>query len=190
MQMNSTLSVFLLKVHQIQPQGFGYILSLNAAMVVALQFWVTRGLKKVPQMMIMVLGNLLYAVGFGMYGFISSYGLMLLAMAVITLGEMFVVPVAQTLVSVFAPEEMRGRYMAIYGYAWIIPSAVGPLLAGLVMDNLDPNWVWYGGGILAAIAAVGYLAIHRRAGHHFPSAAAAEAALVNPKPESFSGEAG
>ena len=35
LQMNSTLSVYLLKVHDIPPKGFGYILSLNAAMVVA-----------------------------------------------------------------------------------------------------------------------------------------------------------
>ncbi len=178
-QMNSTLSVFLLKVHQIPPRGFGYLLSLNAVMVVVLQYWVTRGLKKVPLMAILVFGNLLYAIGFGLYGFISSYGLMLLAMAIITLGEMFVVPVAQTLVSVFAPEEMRGRYMAIYGYAWIIPSAIGPLMAGLVMDHYDPNWVWYGGGILAAISAIGYLAIHRVAGKRFPSAADSEAARID-----------
>jgi len=181
MQMNSTLSVYLLKVHQIPPRGFGYLLSLNAAMVVVLQYWVTRGLKKVPLMVILVFGNLLYAVGFGLYGFISSYGFMLAAMAIITLGEMFVVPVAQTLVSIFAPEEMRGRYMAIYGYAWIIPSAIGPLMAGLVMDHYDPNWVWYGGGVLAAISATGYLVIHRVAGTRFPSAADSEVAHGDPQ---------
>ena len=168
LQMNSTLSVYLLKVHDIPPKGFGYILSLNAAMVVVLQFWITRGLKKVPPMVIMTLGNLLFAIGFGMYGFVSAYWMMLAAMVVITIGEMFTVPVAQTIVAFFAPEEMRGRYMAIFGYAWILPSAIGPLLAGLVMDNVNPNWVWYGAFILALLSALGYWAIHKRAGHRFP----------------------
>ncbi|MBA4420623.1 MAG: hypothetical protein C0391_05705 [Anaerolinea sp.] len=168
LQMNSTLSVYLLKVHDIPPRGFGYILSLNAAMVVVLQSWITRGLKKVPPMVIMTLGNLLFAIGFGMYGFVSAYWMMLVAMVVITIGEMFTVPVAQTIVAFFAPEEMRGRYMAIFGYAWILPSAIGPLLAGLVMDNVNPNWVWYGAFILALLSALGYWAIHKRAGHRFP----------------------
>lgn len=166
-QMNSTLSVFLLKVHDIPPQGFGYILSMNAGMVVLLQFWVTSRMKKVPPMVVMVIGNILYAIGFGMYGFVSAYWLMMLAMVIITIGEMFTVPVSQTVVSIFAPESMRGRYMAIYGFSWIIPSAVGPLLAGLVMDNLNPNLVWYAAGTLGIISAVGYWLLHDRAGHRF-----------------------
>lgn len=42
MQMNSTLSVYLRDVHSVSTQGYGYILSLNAGMVVLFQFWVTR----------------------------------------------------------------------------------------------------------------------------------------------------
>lgn len=166
-QMNSTLSVFLLKVHDIPPQGFGYILSLNAGMVVLLQFWITNRMKKVPPMVIMVIGNILYAIGFGMYGFVSAYWLMMVAMVIITIGEMLTVPVSQTVVSIFAPESMRGRYMAIYGFSWIIPSAIGPLLAGLVMDNLNPNLVWYAAGTLGIISAIGYWLLHDRAGHRF-----------------------
>jgi MFS family permease len=166
-QMNSTLSVFLLKVHDIPPRGFGYILSLNAGMVVLLQFWITSKMKKVPPMVVMVLGNILYAIGFAMYGFVSAYWMMMVAMVIITIGEMFTVPVSQTVVSFFAPESMRGRYMAVYGFSWIIPSAVGPLLAGLIMDNLNPNLVWYAAGSLGVIAAVGYWMLHDRAGHRF-----------------------
>jgi len=34
---------------------------------------------------------------------------------------------------------------------------IGPLLAGLIMDNGDPNWVWYGSAILGLIATAGFL---------------------------------
>jgi MFS family permease len=180
LQMNSTLSVYLLKVHSIPPKGFGYILSLNAAMVVVFQYWISRGLKKVPPLVIMMLGNLLYAIGFGLYGFISAYWMMLVAMAIITIGEMFTVPVAQTIVSYFAPEEMRGRYMAIFGYAWILPSAIGPLLAGLIMDNTNPNWVWYGSFILALLSALGYWGIHLKAGHRFSPTGRLSQTMVDP----------
>jgi MFS family permease len=162
-QMNTTLSVFLRDVHGIPDQGYGYLLSLNAGMVVLLQFWITRRIKHSPPMMAMSLGTLLYAIGFSMYGFVSTYSLFMLAMAIITIGEMLVAPVGQALVANLAPEEMRGRYMAMFGFSWTIPFALGPLAAGLVMDNYNPNWVWYASGLVSIMAIGGYLFLHFKA---------------------------
>ena len=163
-QMNSTLPVYLRDLHGISPQGFGYILSLNAGMVVLFQFWVTRRISGYPAMALMAVGTVFYAVGFALYGFVSSYILFLLAMVIITIGEMIVSPTAQALVARLAPGDMRGRYMAAYGFSWIIPTALGPLAAGLIMDNYDPNWVWYGAGILSMVSVAGYVALHLKAG--------------------------
>jgi MFS family permease len=157
LQMNSTLSVFLNQVHGVSPQGFGYILSLNAGMVVLFQFWLTRKLSRFKPFIMMAVGTIFYAVGFGMYGFVSTYGLFLVAMVIITIGEMITAPVGQTLVASLAPEEMRGRYMAIFGLSWGIPWMFGPLAAGLIMDNLHPNGVWYAAILIAGVAAAGYL---------------------------------
>ena len=164
-QMNTTLSVFLRDVHSIQPLGFGYILSLNASMVVLFQFWVTRRISSRPPMLVMAFGTVFYIFGFGMYGFISGenvFVLAMLAMVIITIGEMIVTPVAQALVAKFAPSDMRGRYMAIYGMSWSIPIAFGPLAAGIVMDNYDPNWVWYAAGIISIFTVIGFLSIHTK----------------------------
>jgi MFS family permease len=81
-------------------------------------------------------------------------------MLLITIGEMIVLPVSQALVARFAPEDMRGRYMAFYGLCWTIPSAVGPWAAGLIMDNYNPNWVWYAAGIVSAVAIAGFCLLH------------------------------
>lgn len=43
------------------------------------------------------------------------------------------------------------------GFSWMIPWMVGPLIAGLIMDYGNPNWVWYGSAILASISALGFL---------------------------------
>jgi len=163
MQMNSTLSVYLRDVHQIPEEGFGAIMSMNAAMVVFMQFWITRLVSKRAPMLMMAFGTLFYLVGFSMYGFVASFPLFLLAMVIITIGEMVVSPVATALVANLAPEEMRGRYMAIYGFSWTIPFAFGPLLAGYIMDNYNPDWVWYASGIVSAIAIGGFLLLHERA---------------------------
>ncbi len=162
MQMNTTLSVYLRDVHNVPEQGYGYILSLNAAMVVLFQFPITRRISKYRPMSIMVIGTLFYAFGFGMYGFVSIFAMFLVAMVIITIGEMLVSPVSQAIVARLAPEDMRGRYMATYGFSWIIPAAIGPLFAGVVMDNLDPRWVWYAAGIIGLIAAGAFYLLELR----------------------------
>jgi len=159
-QVYSTLSVFLRDVHGVPAQGFGFMLSLNAGIVVLFQFWVTRRIKKFAPMLMMAVGTGFYLVGFTLYGFVSAYILFVAAMVLITIGEMIVVPVGQALVARFAPEDMRGRYMAVFGLSWAIPSAVGPWVAGIILDNYDPNWVWYAGGILCALASAGFYALH------------------------------
>lgn len=164
MNMNTTLAVYLRDVHGVAEQGFGYILSLNAAMVVLFQFSITRWTSKYRPLIIMTVGTVLYAIGFAMYGFVSTFVMFLMAMAIITIGEMLVTPVSQAIVARLAPDTMRGRYLAVYGFSWVIPFAVGPLLAGLVMDNLDPSWVWYACGIVGLVAALAYYQLEWRVG--------------------------
>jgi len=151
-QMYSTLPVFLNRMHDVPAQGFGYMMSMNAAMVVLFQFWITKRIKKYPPMLLMMLASALYGIGFVLFGFVSAYAMFFVGMAIITIGEMIHIPVAQSLAAFFAPADMRGRYMAVFGLGWAIPNSVAPFFAGLVMDNYDPYWVWYIAGILAVIA--------------------------------------
>ena len=162
MQMSSSLPVYLRDVHYIDPKGYGYLLSFNALMVVLFQFTVTRKISAKPPMVMMALGSLFFLVGYLLFGFLDQYALFFIAVAILTIGEMIVNPVSQSLVSRFSPEDMRGRYMAVFELSFIIPSAIGPLLAGLIMDNHDPNWVWYGCGILCLIAMIGFIFLHKR----------------------------
>ena len=159
-QMGTTLPVFLHDVHGVSPEGYGWLLSLNAGMVVIFQFMVTRKTSKFKPMKVMAAGTFLYAIGFAMYGFFSTSLFFFIAMAIITIGEMFISPIGQSMVARFAPEDMRGRYMAFYGFSWTIPSLFGPLAAGLIMDNYDPNLVWYLAGVIGLVAAFGYWRLH------------------------------
>jgi len=161
-QMHTALAVYLRDSHSVSEQGFGYILSLNAAMVVLFQFPITRRISKYRPLVVMAVGTLLYAIGFGMYGFVSAYTFFLVAMVIITIGEMLVAPTSQALVAQLAPEDMRGRYMAVFGFTWVIPSAVGPLLAGLVMDNADPRWVWYAAGLVGLVTTGAFVLLEHR----------------------------
>jgi MFS family permease len=161
MNMNTTLGVYLRNEHGTTEWQYGMLLSLNATMVVLMQFPITRRIKAYPPMLMMAFGTLLYAVGFAMYGFVSVYFMFATAMVIITIGEMIVSPVAQALVASFAPEDMRGRYMAVSGFSWGIPFAVGPYLAGLIVDGPTPQYLWYVAGFIGLLSTIGFLALHR-----------------------------
>ena len=161
MQMNSTLSVFLRDVHGFSEQGFGWLLSMNAIMVVFLQFWITKRVSKYAPMKMMAFGAVFLMVGFSMYGFISEPYLFFIAMAIITIGEMIWFPIGQVAAASFAPEDKRGRYMAVFQFQWAIPNLFGVLVAGLVMEYIGPNWVWYFAGILSILSILGFLLLQR-----------------------------
>ena len=156
---STTLGVFLQKAHGVPETGYGWLLSLNAALVVLFQFPITRRLEKRPPMSMMALGAILIGSGFMMYGFVSGYVMFFAAMVIITVGEMIALPISNTLVVNFAPENMRGRYSFIYSISWGIAYAAGPYLAGVVMDRFDPRWLWYACGLLGAAAMMGFWAM-------------------------------
>lgn len=163
-QMYNSLSVFLSKFHNIDPSGYGFLLTLSAIVVILFQFSTTRITRKKPPFRMMAVGTLFYMLGFGMFGFTSYYWMFALAIVIITVGEMIVVPTSQGLAASFAPEEMRGRYMAVYGLSWSIPSAIGPGVAGVVLDNLNPNLLWYVGALLCFVASLSFFTLHARLG--------------------------
>jgi len=163
-QMYNSLSVYLRDNHSIDPQGYGFLMTTSAITVILFQFWVSRNIKDKPPFVIMAVGTLFYMLGFSMFGFVSAYWLFMSAIVVITIGEMLIMPTSQTLAANFAPVEMRGRYMAIFGLTWLLPSTFAPMLAGLILDNLNPNLLWYIGGILCAVAATAFYALHLRLG--------------------------
>lgn len=163
-QMYSTLSVYLRDTHGIDPQGYGFLMSTSAITVILFQFWVTRRIRRRPPFLMMAFGTLFYMVGFGLFGFVAVYWMFALNIVIITIGEMIIMPTSQALAANFAPEDMRGRYMAVFGLTWGIPSIFGPTLAGLILDNLNPNLLWYVGAALCAVAAFAYYILHLRLG--------------------------
>lgn len=159
-QMNSTLPVFLRDIHGVPAQGYGYILSLNALIVVIFQLWVSRRVRSVPPLVLLTIGAALYGVGLGMYGFVGSYALFVAAIVVITLGEMLFVPTTQSYSAQLAPEDMRGRYMALYGFTFGIPGSFGTILAGLIAQQWGAYSIWHFAALGSFVAALGYASMY------------------------------
>jgi MFS family permease len=163
-QMYSTLSVYLRDNHGINPSGYGFLMTTSAITVVLFQFWVSRLIKHRPPFLMMAFGTVFYMIGFALFGVVTVYALFALNIVIITIGEMILFPTSQAIATNFAPETMRGRYMAIFGLSWAIPSTIGPGAAGYILDNFNPNLLWYIGGALCGLSVLAFYALHIRLG--------------------------
>src|SRR5690349_156132 len=161
-QMSTTLSVYLIKFQHVSEGFFGALVTLNALMVVFLQFSISRWASRKPLLLIMISGTAFYLVGFGSYSLPPSIALFIFAMILITLGEMLVIPTSQALTALLAPPDMRARYVATERLNWIVAQSLGPLAAAAIMDHFDPRWVWAGCSIICAVSIVSFYGLHLR----------------------------
>jgi MFS family permease len=123
-----------------------------------------RVIKERPAFAMMAVGCLFYLVGFAMFAVFSAYTMFVVAIVVITGGEMITMPTAQALATGFARVDMRGRYMALFDLNQKIPAMIGPAAAGIVLDGYNPDLLWYAGAALCAVAACWFQALHTKLG--------------------------
>ncbi len=152
---------------------YGFIMATNAAMVVLLQYLVTRITERYRHLPVLAVGSLFYALGVGSVALGFSFPTFLLSMVILTIGEMIMIPTSTALTANLAPADMRGRYMSIYGLTWSIGFGVGPVLGGYLNDNLAPVAIWYAGLALGLAATLGFILLARSVRQPKPGSAAA-----------------
>jgi len=162
-QLVSTLSIYVVDWAGRSKAELGLLYSLNGLIVVFLQFPATRLVGASRMTTQLVLGSLLYAVGYGMIGLGSGFALLFAGMVVVTLGEITSMPASMNLVAAFSDESMRGRYMGTYGLFNSFGWSVGPLVGGILLDLAKgkPVLLWGCIGLVSILAAAGFWNLRR-----------------------------
>ena len=157
-QMVSTLSIFTVVIVGFSKPQFSLLLALNGLIVILFQYPMTLALRRIAKFRALILGSLLYVFGYLSLGWITQFGWALVAMAVITGGEIIHAPVSLSVIGELSPDDQRGRYMGLFGLSQTIGIAVGPLIGGILLDAFpsDLRLVWAPIASIALIAAVGY----------------------------------
>ncbi len=157
-QMVSTLSIFTVDIVGFSKAQFGLLLTLNGLIVVFFQYPMTVALRRIAKFRALVLGSLLYVFGYLSLGWITQFGWALVAMAVITGGEIIHAPVSLSVIGELSPADKRGQYMGLFGLSQTIGIAVGPLIGGVLIDAFPSNHelIWAPIALIAFIAAAGY----------------------------------
>jgi MFS family permease len=147
-QLYGLLSVFTEYVG-FKPYIFGILLSVNGAMVVALQIPIRKGTMKLGATKTFIVAQLFYAAGFTYFMVASSFMEFLAGIVVLTLGEIMFVPAISGFTANLAPADMRGRYMATLGLFFSIGGSAGSQIAFSIFGILsDKRLIW---GILGTV---------------------------------------
>ena len=134
------------------PWVYGTTISLNCALIVLFEPWLAHRLREHPPERLIAMGFLLVGLGWVVVAPSPGIAVVLVAVAVVTAGEMLYKPTATAHASDRAPEGMHGRYQSLYGAASIGGTVIAPPLAGVLFE-LNPPLMWMAGGALGVAAA-------------------------------------
>ncbi len=163
-QLMAPFSVYSVDIIGISETQLGYLYTINGLMVVALQIPVTRLLSKASFTQLLAWSGVIYAIGYGMVGIMAGFEYFILAMIVVTTGEMIMSPPSLALTSRLAPPGRMGRYMGIFGFFVASGWSFGPLYGGVILDHLGEHHAlaWILISSLALPSAIGYWIMGRK----------------------------
>jgi len=149
-QFASTFAVFSTDAVGISEGLLGWLFTINGVVVVLFQWPAARLADRIGIRRGLVLGCLLYAIGYFSVAFAHSFALLALSMVVITWGEVTFSPTSMAAVANMAPAARVGRYMGFFGLTEALGWSLGPTLGGVLFDRLVgmPIAMW---GIIAAL---------------------------------------
>ena len=157
-QLISTLSVFTVDRIGFTTAQYGLLLTMNGLIVILFQYPVARGVDRLAKSSALILGSLLYGLGYLSLGWVGTFAWALVAIVIITAGEIIFSPTALAVVGELSPQDRRGRYMGFFGLSEILGISVGPLVGGVLLDVFptDPQFIWGTIAFVAFAAAVGF----------------------------------
>lgn len=157
-QLVAPFSVYAVEMVGISESQLGTLYALNGLMVAFIQVPITHWMRRYSFTGQLMLGGLLYFIGYGMMGFIPHFWYFMLALSIVTLGEVIISPAGMTLTAKLAPEGQLGRYMGLRGLAETAGWSLSPLYGGSILDLLREHAraAWLAISSLALVAIGGY----------------------------------
>ncbi|HEY90681.1 MAG TPA: MFS transporter [Dehalococcoidia bacterium] len=158
-QLGSTLSVFTVEKMGLSTAQYGMLLTANGIIVVLFQYPVARWAGQLAKARGLVLGSLLYGIGWLSLSWTGDFSWALVSIAIVTAGEIVFTPLTASTVGQLAPPDQRGRYMGFFGLSQSLSMSLAPLVGGVLLDvfPLQPWFIWGTICTIALVAAAGFI---------------------------------
>lgn len=120
----------------------GVLFSINAVTVILCTSFMTHKTKNNPAAVNVIFGGLFYAIGFGLYGLVSGYGLYVMATIIWTFGEILMFINIKAFVADHTPVNFRGRINAISQMLNAATKSAGVLISGWLIPVIGHSKIW------------------------------------------------
>ncbi len=158
-QVFSLMPLYTAENFGLQEHEYSLFLTVNATMVVFMQYGITRITMRYNDFAMIALGAALYMIGTISVGLGSTLTHFIISMVIVTLGELVLTPTATTFIAERAPVQMRARYMSVLSISYPVAAGIGPVIGGYLNDTIAPAAIWYGAGMMAAIGMISFIAM-------------------------------
>ncbi|MFD5418457.1 MFS transporter [Streptomyces sp. NPDC127069] len=146
----------------------GVLYAVNTVGIALLQIPVTRALVAFRRSRAVALGAGVFAASFVVFATLAAVGEksvilvgIFAATVLFTAGELLHGATASALCAQAAPEETRGRHLAVYQLSWAVPSALAPAVLTALL-TLSPTAMWLVLAVGATVSALGVLRLEPR----------------------------
>jgi predicted MFS family arabinose efflux permease len=141
-QIDATLPLYLVDDLSLPVSFFGLLFTLNTVLIILIEVPLNLATAHWPHRRALVLGAMLFAVGFGALAFTNGPISVAATVVIWTFGEMILFPVAASYVSELAPPSRRGEYMGAYWMAFALAMMIGPLAGTMFMARYGARALW------------------------------------------------
>ena len=145
--------------HGVSRASFGRILAVNAVLIIVVQPFLGPALARFNRSGTLATGAVLAGLGFGLNALARTPPAYVAGVAVWTIGEMLVLPVAGALVADLAPADVRGRYQGAYALAFGLAVCAAPALGMSALGRFGSVAMWSGCLAIGLIVAAGHVAL-------------------------------
>jgi MFS family permease len=160
-QVWSTVPLYLQTFFGMTEWEIGLLLALNAGIIVATEMLLVRAVEGRDRMRVVGLGALMVCAGLALLPFGPSSFVAVLAMIVLTFGEMLSMPFTNAVVAERAGSGSVGRYMGAFSLAFSTAFVLGPISGTFIYQNLGPETLWFGIGTLGIVLAFAFASLSR-----------------------------
>lgn len=152
-QFESTLVVYLRQSLQLPLPFYGFLLTVNTGLIVLTEIPINLLTSHWRMRTNLILGAVLFALGFGGYFFAQTGMSVLLLVGVWTLGEIVLFPASTAYVASLASADNRGSYMGAFSTSTNLGLLLGPWLGGLTFNWIGVPQFWLVVGLLGFLSA-------------------------------------
>jgi predicted MFS family arabinose efflux permease len=142
MQFFSSVPVFFKNKLLYTEDYIGILMALNGLLVVIIELPIIHLIEKKGQMRMMAFGTLMVGTAFLLLLPGKFMVFAILATLMFTLGEVFSLPFATTVVLNRSSEKMRARYMAFYGMTFSLCHIAAPVFGMFIADKFSFTALW------------------------------------------------